>query len=99
MTNLISELTISITLLTNWTAGTHGTKQLGYVSTNQEASFVYQDQKYYVKLRNDPSSIAVWRDYPSWPTWTNTPGLWIIPPGMVLTNIAFLDAIKTREKE
>ena len=63
MTNLLSQISIILSLVTNWTGVTVGTNELGYVATNHTAELTYQGVKREFHLLSEPSSIAVWRPW------------------------------------
>lgn len=63
MTNIIQQISIIISLVTNWTGVSVGDKQLGYVVTNHTAEIVYQGKTNKVELLSEPSSIAVYGNW------------------------------------
>ena len=63
MTNLLSQISIILSLVTNWTGVTVGTNELGYVATNHTAELTYRGGKYSFRLLSEYSDIAVWRPW------------------------------------
>lgn len=61
MTNLVAEIVVTLTLVTNWTGLNHGTNELGYVATKHTATVTYEGEPHEFELKTVPSNIAVWR--------------------------------------
>ena len=82
MTNLLTKFSIAATLVTNWTGVNSGTKELGYVSTNQHAVVVYRGGTNRLLVADDLSGLAVWREKDNTLYLTNGVGRgWITVPG------------------
>lgn len=52
MTNLVAEIVVTLTLVTNWTGLNHGTNELGYVATKHTATVPYRVVRKYRVVRN-----------------------------------------------
>lgn len=61
LTNLLSELSLSFVLITNWTGHVVGDMELGYVATNHNLSWTYETNNYVKTMKTVPSEIAAWR--------------------------------------
>lgn len=61
MTNLVAEIVVTLTLVTNWTGVNFEGKELGYVATNHTATLTYEGKPHEFELKTVPSNIAVWR--------------------------------------
>lgn len=84
MPNLITELSISLVVITNWTGVQLGTKELGYVATNHVANVCYEGEKYEFPIKTTGSDVAVWRLAPNY-SFTNS-WIQIHDHGFIVTN-------------
>lgn len=63
MTNIIQQISILVTLVTNWTGVFIDGKELGIVKTNHTVEIVYQGKTNRFELLSQPSSIAVYGNF------------------------------------
>ena len=88
MTNLLAQITISLSLITNWTGHVFEGKEVGYVATNHVATVLYQDVTNQYTLKTTVSEIAVWRKAEPRQYLTVTNGWNYVFP-LTMTNIYF----------
>ena len=107
MTNLLSQISIILSLVTNWTGVTVGTNELGYVATNHTAELTYRGVKREFHLLSEPSGIAVWRPHKDdcgitniflaprfWTNWGTMTTNWIDIVPLNFTNIRVMGTIE-----
>lgn len=77
-TNLVAEIVVTLTCVTNWTGFVADKQELGYVATNHVATITYEDTPHVFALKTTQSGIAVWRPESArnslilkWPSGTN----------------------------
>lgn len=83
LTNLLSELSLSFVLITNWTGHVVGDMELGYVATNHNLSWKYETNRYVHTMKTVPSEIAAWRKAYLF----NTTNSWFRGGDLIVTNI------------
>ena len=91
MTNLLAQISIVLSLCTNWTGIISGTNELGYVATNHTAVVTYREKQHSFLLLSENSNLAVWRPVAA-SAGTLTNGFWYNDGDFIFTNL-YLKAV------